>query len=208
MPGPPPKHPSVRARRNNPRKDFRELDSIGWAGEIPAWPLGADISRGARLDFLQDEIASAQVEMANAEDGRARGRIKQKLNRAQIEAAVLQLQIEQARDAEVALWDDMWRTPQAVMWAEARAHREVAQYVRFKIRAEQGDLDAAKEARMWSDRLGLNPLALLRLRVEVERADEAHSRGEERRGQTKPSTGASRTRRKKPGDDPRLYLTK
>ena len=50
--------------------------------------------------------------------------------------------------------------PQAVMWEESSAGREVAQYVRWKIRGEQGDLESAKEARMLSDRLGLNPLAV------------------------------------------------
>ncbi|SDT85163.1 hypothetical protein SAMN04488548_1162 [Gordonia westfalica] len=51
-----------------------------------------------------------------------------------------------------------------VIWEESHTHREVAQYVRWKVRAEQGDLKAAAEARQLSDRLGLNPLALMRLR--------------------------------------------
>ena len=44
------------------------------------------------------------------------------------------------------------------------------QYVRLKILAECGDLEAGKEARQWSDRLGLNPLAMLRLRWEIDPA--------------------------------------
>ncbi|WP_074848216.1 hypothetical protein [Gordonia westfalica] len=51
-----------------------------------------------------------------------------------------------------------------MIWEESHTHREVAQYVRWKVRAEQGDLKAAAEARQLSDRLGLNPLALMRLR--------------------------------------------
>lgn len=50
---------------------------------------------------------------------------------------------------------------------------------------ELGELDAAKEARMWSDRLGLTPLAMLRLRWEVSHDEVAERRSE------KPATAAS-----------------
>jgi hypothetical protein len=42
--------------------------------------------------------------------------------------------------------------------------RDVAQYVRHKVLAEMGSLDDAREARQWSDRLGLNPAAMMRNR--------------------------------------------
>jgi hypothetical protein len=114
--------------------------------------------------------------------------------------ATLSLQLEQANDAEVALWDELWSIPQAVIWDEAQSAREVAQYVRWKIRAEQGDLKAATEARQLSDRLGLNPLALLRLRAEIERTDEFEDRGQRRR-ESRP-----RPKRESDGDDPRSGL--
>ena len=114
----------------------------------------------------------------------------------------LGLEIEQARDAEVGLWADLWGIPQAVIWEESHAQREVAQYVRWKIAGEQGNLDSAKEARMLSDRLGLNPLALLRLRAEIEHVEAAEAQGEQRR---RAVPTAQATRRKK-GDDPRNGL--
>lgn len=75
---------------------------------------------------------------------------------------------------EQSLWADLWATPQSVAWERLGWTRDVAQYVRWKVQGELGDLDAAKEARQWSDRLGLSPLALLRLNwriVEDEVAD-------------------------------------
>ena len=66
-------------------------------------------------------------------------------------------------DLELALWDELWSTPQAAAWERLRWFRDVAQYVRWKVQGELGNLDAAKEARQLSDRLGLTPLALLRL---------------------------------------------
>ena len=201
MPGPAPKHPSTRARRNDPKKDFRVLSLDGRSGATPPWPLQADVAKSAELEVARDKIASLQVELDGTEDGRTKGRLRRQIDRLEIAAATMALQIEQAGDAEKALWADLWGTPQAVIWEEAHAGREVAQYVRWKIRAEQGDIDAAKEARMLSDRLGLNPLALLRLRAEVERTDEVEDRGEKRR--TRATT--ERTDRGK-GGDPRGVL--
>lgn len=70
-------------------------------------------------------------------------------------------------DAELAMWTEIWATPQAVAWERLGWFRDVAQYVRWKTLAEFGDLDAAKEARMWSDRLGLNPKAMRALLWEI-----------------------------------------
>lgn len=200
MPGPAPKHPSVRARRNNPKADFRSLPAEGRTGAAPAWPLQADVQATAALELNRDKVAALQVELEEAEDGRTKGRLRRSLNQAEMVVATLTLRLEQARDAEVALWEDLWSMPQAVMWEESHAAREVAQYVRWKIRAEQGDLKAATEARMLSDRLGLNPLALLRLRAEVERVEDAEDRGARRRG-PRPVP-----RSQGDGQDPRLRL--
>lgn len=197
MPGPAPKHQSVRARRNNPKAGFRALDVAGRTGPAPAWPLRPDVRRSAELEQFQDQIISLQVELEGAEDGRTKGRLRRSLSKAELMVATLSLQIEQALDAEVALWDELWAMPVAVLWEESRAAREVAQYVRWKIRGEQGDLDAAKEARMLSDRLGLNPLALLRLRAEVEKVEDAEDRGKRRR---------ATSTRKPEGEDPRRSL--
>lgn len=204
MPGPPPKHPSRRARTNNARADFRVLPAEGRQGEVPAWPLQPDVSMTALLEVQRDRMVSLQVELEQEEDGRARGRIRRELNKLEMANAKLALEIEQATDAEAALWADLWTTPQAVFWEESHAHREVAQYVRWKIRAEQGNLDAGKEARMLSDRLGLNPLALLRMRAEIERVDEAEKQGERRRASR--SKTDDEAPKKRP-DDPRGFLT-
>ena len=107
-----------------------------------------------------------------------------------------------AADLEAELWAEMWTTPQAIMWDQSPSfRREVASFVRWQVRAEQGDLDAAKEARMRSDRLGLNPLALLRLRAEVEKAEEAEDRGRRRRAAAPVAASEGDG-----GDDPRGVL--
>lgn len=181
MPGPPPKDPSTRARRNDPKKGFTVLPAAGRGGDIPAWPLKPIPRMVAQLEQARDKVAAAQVELESAEDGRTRGRLRQTIDKASLIVATLSLQIEQATDDEVALWDDLWRTPQAVVWEESHSAREVAQYVRWKIQAEQGDLNAASEARQLSDRLGLNPLALSRLHLEIERVAEAEDKAKTRR---------------------------
>lgn len=173
-----PKHPSVRRRRNiGPA--FRILS--GLAGDAPAWPLGPDTARTAELETLRDKVARLQVEIAATEDGRTRGRLTRQRDQNELAAARLALELEQATDAERALWDELWTYPQAQLWSENKTHRSVAIYVRLAIRAEQGDLKAATEARQWSDRLGLNDRGLLQLRAEVEQVEKAEAEGMRRR---------------------------
>lgn len=202
MSGPAPKHPSVRARRNDPKKDFRSLPAEGREGDTPEWPLQPDVAMTAMLEHARDRVASLQAEMAEEDDGRAKGRMRRELNKFEMTVAQLQIQLDQAVDMETALWADLWTTPQAVIWEESHSHREVAQYVRWKVRAEQGDLKAASEARQLSDRLGLNPLALMRLRAEVEHVDEVEDRGKRRRESPTPKNAKPKTG----GDDPRSGL--
>lgn len=91
-------------------------------------------------------------------------------------------------DRELELWETIWRTPQAEAWNRNGWDRDVALYVRFFTIGETGRLDEAKEARMWSDRLGLNPAAMLKNRWRV-RADELT---EQREAKKSPGTKARR----------------
>ncbi len=76
---------------------------------------------------------------------------------------------------ERAHWTKVWRTPQAAAWVRLGWTHDVALYVRWLAMAELGDMKAAGEARQWSDRLGLNPAAMLRNRWRVA-ADEVTPR--------------------------------
>jgi len=207
MPGPAPKHPSTRARRNNPKAGFESLPATGRSGSVPSWPLLPDPVMLAEKEVSESRICDLQVEIESAEDGRTKGRLRRQLAQAEMSVAVLGLKIEQGRDSEVALWGLLWADPQAVMWDSSVAfQRSVALFVRWQIRAEQGDLKAAPEARMMSDRLGLNPLALQKLRAEIEHAAEAEDRGKRRRAA--PGAGVVAAKRRGDGDDdPRSVLS-
>lgn len=65
-------------------------------------------------------------------------------------------------EAELALWAELWRTPQAAAWATMGTGlvREVATYCRWQVKGESGDLDATKEARYRADKLGLTPKSM------------------------------------------------
>lgn len=77
-------------------------------------------------------------------------------------------------EREKKLWADLWRTPQAEMWIRnpATVH-EVATYCRMSAIGETGHAMISAEARQMSDRLGVNPAAMLRLRWRVEGATQA-----------------------------------
>lgn len=201
MPGPAPKHPSVRARRNNPKAGFTSLPASGRSGKAPAWPLPADAKATALYELAQDRIASLTVEVETEEDGRKKGRLRRTLAQAEQSAAIMKLQIEQQSDLEAGLWSLLWATPQAKLWEDSAAFvRTLAQFVRWNVKGEQGDLDAAKEARIRGKEFGLTPLTLMGLKAEIEKAAEAEAKGEKRR------TAATPRPKGKGGDDPRSGL--
>lgn len=85
------------------------------------------------------------------------------------------------RPADMTIWRELWKTPAAAAWERLGYHRAVARYALLLSRAE-AMVGAGKvhpqvlsECRQMEDRLGLNPLALLRLRWEVS-ADELAER--------------------------------
>lgn len=201
-PGPAPKHPSVRARRNNPKAGFATLPAAGRSGKVPAWPLEPDVALTAERDLARDRIASLQVELESAEDGRTRGRLSRQLQAAELAEVTLSARMEQAERLEAEQWASLWGTPQAVMWDESWAFaRMVAQFVRWNVRAEQGDLKAAVEARLRGSELGLSPLSLQKLRQEIEKAEESEGRAKQRRERQ------AAPKRKGNGDDPRAALS-
>ncbi|MCU1679216.1 MAG: hypothetical protein JWM93_3974 [Frankiales bacterium] len=108
-----------------------------------------------------------EAELLDAETAKARAGLRKRINGVKRQVTVLGMQIAEQDRSEKLLWADMWKTPQAAAWDQLGWTRDVAQYVRHKTLGELGSLDDAKEARQWSDRLGLNPVAMLRLRWRV-----------------------------------------
>lgn len=77
---------------------------------------------------------------------------------------------------ELELWSSVWRSPQAVMWADGGMERVVARYVMVSALVEvEPTASMMGELRQMEDRLGLSPMALKKLQWIVE---EPHKRGE------------------------------
>lgn len=188
--GPPPKHPSQR-RRTNATVPMVELPAEGRRGPAPEWPLIPDITTSAQRDLAAAKVERYRAERDEASTGAAAGQVERKLDAALERLEICERRLAHQAHLETTLWVDLWRLPQAVQWERLGWLRDVAQYVRHKVLAELGDLDSAREARQWSDRLGLSPLAMLRLRWEVV-ADEMAERRE--------SKAPARTRRLKAVD--------
>ena len=80
-------------------------------------------------------------------------------------------------DAELIYFEQLWSSPQSAAWEQLRVPvRVVANYVRFSVLAEDGDVKSATEARQCEDRLGLNPAAMLRNRWRIKADDLADKR--------------------------------
>lgn len=169
--GPPPKPADQRRRRNAAVGSTTRLPAEGRQGAIPRWPLGPDIETVAKLTVARNTVVRLEEDEA---DGRPVDEFR--LERAREKVVVLEHVLAIQSKSERALWRELWRTPMAAAWETVAYTREVAQYVRWKIHAENGSLDAAKEARQLADRLGLTNLALLRLRWEVAADELAEAR--------------------------------
>lgn len=176
--GPAPKHPDNRARRNATVAMTR-LPAEGRKGRAPAWPLEADLATETAIHDTKRQIKTIEDELAWASTSRDRSAQRRKLEKARKQLVEHQAWKTYLARNEKRLWADLWKTPQATQWQKLGWTREVAQYVRHKVKAEGGSLDDAKEARQLSDRLGLSPLALLRLRWEI--VDSTESKAPPRR---------------------------
>lgn len=78
--------------------------------------------------------------------------------------------LSKATAAESGLWAELWATAQAVAWENMGWTRVVARYARLLTVAEKRGTTGAVllgEVRQLEDRLGLTPMAMLRLRWEV-----------------------------------------
>ena len=168
--GPAPKHPDQRARRNATVAMTR-LPAEGRKGRAPAWPLGGDVKIETEIELLKLAIRDLGDELDWASTSRERSALRRKIERTKKALAKAQAMAKAATAAEKRIWAALWKTPQAVMWEKRGWFREVALYARHQAKAEAGSLDDSKEARQREDRLGLNDLAMLRLRWEI--ADES-----------------------------------
>lgn len=190
--GPPPD--KNRRRRNAAIVATTKLPAAGPAGPAPKWPLGEDLVTAAKLRVARGQVQRLEDKRDSGEDYS-----EDRLERLQERVAVLEQVVAGQRKAELALWRELWRLPQAAAWNRHTYVREVAKYVRLTVLAESGDINAGKEARQWSDRLGLNDLALLRLRWEVAPDEVAQQRAEPSAPTTPAPTVARRLKAVDPG---------
>lgn len=167
MPGPDQKHPDHRARRNTTAVVFVQLPAAGRAGRAPAFPLPDDQALSIEVQLARAAIRTARDNEAKAETARQRADARKAVTRGEQRLARAQVELKASKAQEAALWRDLWKTPQATQWEKLGWTRDVAQYVRHKVKAESGSLDHAKEARMQADRLGLTPLAMRNLKWEI-----------------------------------------
>jgi hypothetical protein len=178
------------------RDGWLTLPAEGYEGDIPEWPLLPDIALRAKLVVAQSTVERCEDQLAECPSDMRAG-VERRLMVAQEKVAVLSFQVAEQEQRERALWDEAWRAPQAAAWvAKVGWSRDVAQYVRHKVLAELGSMEDAKEARQWSDRLGLNPSAMLRNRWRLATDQVAVARTARPAVEVQPARTSSRDRLK------------
>jgi hypothetical protein len=164
-------------QRRNATVAMVRLPAEGRKKRAPNWPLIPDVVLTARRDLAEAKVEQLEYDLEELRDaGKPCGTAEAKLDRAREAALICNRQLAEQRKLETALWKDLWSLPQSVEWERLGWFRDVAIYVRHHVLGQLGDLDNAREARQWSDRLGLTPLAMLRLRWEVARDEVAVKR--------------------------------
>ena len=74
--------------------------------------------------------------------------------------------------AELDMWNSLWTTPQAAMWASMHIEHVIARYVVVTCLAEQTQqAGLLAEVRQMEDRLGLTPVSLRKLQWKIEHQD-------------------------------------
>lgn len=164
--GPPPKAAEHRARRNA-TVSMTQLPADGRKKAAPAWPLGADVQLETAVALGKLAVKEIEQELEWATTSKDRSAQRRKLTGARKRLAELEARRKAATAVEREIWKALWKTPQSTQWEKRGWFREVALYARHQAKAEGGSLDDAKEARQREDRLGLNDLAMLRLRWEI-----------------------------------------
>jgi hypothetical protein len=159
--GPAPKPDGAR-RRRNATVPMTKLPREGRKGRIPPYPLGPDIHTQAKLTVAERQLADLQERQGAGEDV-DQARLTRLMEHVEVNREVVKLQAE----LELGVWKELWRTPASEAWQRLKWNHEIGLYVRWLVLGEQGDINAAKEARQLGDRLGLSPLAMLRLRWEI-----------------------------------------
>jgi hypothetical protein len=164
--GPPPDPNALRRDRPSDKDGWTLLPAGGFRGGAPEWPLLDDVVTVSDRDAAIERAQRLTDELAGADD-RDKAKLRRALDVANRTIKILDQRLESQRDLEGTVWGELWRTPQAAVWVCQGWSRDVAQYVRHKVLGELGSLNDAKEARQWSDRLGLNPAAMLRNRWRI-----------------------------------------
>lgn len=170
--GPGSKSASLRARQNAPSQ-LKRLPARGRGDKpAPAWPLRADRELAREVAETEITLERLREQRNDATDGRTIKRLEKELDSALARHGSLEARIEDQAESEAQLWIELWKTPQATVWEDYGWVREVALFVRCSLKAEEGDMRAAGEARQRSDRLGLSPKAMRYLGWEIERVPE------------------------------------
>jgi hypothetical protein len=164
--GPPPDPNALRRDRPTDKDGWKSLPASGRDGRLPKWPLLPDLQRRAELHAATVLLEQLQDELREAPAGKV-AQLERRIDKVLRQQTILEFQLADQTKLERAMWREIWKTPQATVWEDQGWFRDVAQFVRHKVLGELGSLEDAKEARQWSDRLGLNPAAMQRNRWRI-----------------------------------------
>lgn len=216
--GPAPKHASLRARRNAPTAATLMLPGKGCKMPAPEWPLLPERGLTNAIIVAKSMIEQCELALHDAEatsDHDLLNKAKRDLRNANAQLDVAEHDKDVTEAEELKLWAKLWTLPQAEAWHRLGGYtNEVAQYVRWKVLGELGDLKASKEARLLANTVGLSPAAMLKLRWDVSEDVECQcelpaptpTRARRGRAPAKKATPARPAPKRKAAADPRSGL--
>ncbi len=131
----------------------------------------------------------------------ARGVVLTALPPAGFDGEIPAFPLPRPKARERAVWEEVWRTPQACAWAaQPWRHRTVAMWVRWSVRMEAPDAPAAlgNVVVRLADQIGLTPAGLKENGWKIAPDDQAAA--------PSPASGPARTPKKRPSSRDRLRV--
>ena len=213
MPGPAPKDPSTRARRNTKstkteltRRELRSVDdltdltvaelrtmiaelNLDRPGDQQLEVKGRKAALAARVIAAESPVPTMPKHPTQWDD-----------------EAAMRMPVEWDQQT-AAWWNDVWTSPMVSAWDDSDVHNVYVIALLYDDIWAAGTprerKDALAEFRQQCARVGLDPVSRARLQWTIEGADEAKARGDRRRQ----STGQPGSARRLAGTDPRHGLT-
>ena len=149
-------------KRDRDGKQWAKLPAGGRTGAPPPWPLHPDPAVTGTIEHLRERAELLRDRWASAADDKQAALLAAELDGIELRLSVVLAEEEARERAEASMWEELWHSPQAVVWEADNATSTVALYVRSYLEATRPGATAGMRSvvKQLSEALLLTPMSL------------------------------------------------